>query len=641
MYAPPPRHRTHVAPSASAASAAPPFAGPDSDRRAALHGRVNVNGAAEGRAEAQKVVLRCVPDLLQAFEPVDADQRESRSSLPSNDDPAFYSAQAIPRNATALNGAGRSAANSSLTNRGSKLASSADEHARLGRLGTWTSGDVFNRSTLDGPGTDDEAASLKGQKRSRGPAGTGAKRRRGLAPNEFSLSSSEDELSAADDDEAAPYVPFIHPLTSTHDARPSQPVLPPTPLDPPSLLASPTLSHLFSKRNRTFEQIAMSASAMIESDLDVVRAVKEVGEVLRGCAGAGKGGARWMEAALAALDASEATKEKPAPDAPPDAPAVEPTSNTVVEPDLVKAEAPEMDIDSTAPAEAVAVGDHSPPEVEAMTRSGSPSQSSRTGTVDDSPYQGFSGPRRSSRRVPRGGATTIGDEDDRRSFPNGGPTSAADDLDPRLKLLADPTPWLTSLFVDPSGADVRLPVHQYAAVAAHSGTELGPDGLPLDPDAHMETLTPDQQKASLATCAFEVARFLADLEDYGGRLAEVRDGCLGVERRRKGVWSLVKIAAVGYEETSTGKAALYGPGGYPLGGAGYAGVSEGPSRGIGAGAGSGVYDGFQYADAGLVGAGGALMGNTTGPTARASGRGRGRGRGRGAARRQEDASAAE
>lgn len=38
----------------------------------------------------------------------------------------------------------------------------------------------------------------------------------------------------------------------------------------------------------------------------------------------------------------------------------------------------------------------------------------------------------------------------------------------------------------------------------------------------------------------DLHRFLADSMEYRARLAEIRDGILGVERRRKGMWKVVR-----------------------------------------------------------------------------------------------------
>lgn len=41
----------------------------------------------------------------------------------------------------------------------------------------------------------------------------------------------------------------------------------------------------------------------------------------------------------------------------------------------------------------------------------------------------------------------------------------------------------------------------------------------------------------------DLHRFLADSLEYRERLAEIRDGVLGVERRRKGMWKVVRMVA--------------------------------------------------------------------------------------------------
>lgn len=46
----------------------------------------------------------------------------------------------------------------------------------------------------------------------------------------------------------------------------------------------------------------------------------------------------------------------------------------------------------------------------------------------------------------------------------------------------------------------------------------------------------------------DLHRFLADSLEYRSRLAEIRDGVLGVERRRKGMWRLVRATALDWLE---------------------------------------------------------------------------------------------
>lgn len=51
----------------------------------------------------------------------------------------------------------------------------------------------------------------------------------------------------------------------------------------------------------------------------------------------------------------------------------------------------------------------------------------------------------------------------------------------------------------------------------------------------------------------DLHRFLADTLEYRARLSEIRDGVLGVERRRKGMWRVVRTVAMDWlEEEESG-----------------------------------------------------------------------------------------
>lgn len=46
----------------------------------------------------------------------------------------------------------------------------------------------------------------------------------------------------------------------------------------------------------------------------------------------------------------------------------------------------------------------------------------------------------------------------------------------------------------------------------------------------------------------DLHRFLADSLEYRARLEEIRDGVLGIERRRKGMWKVVRMVAADWIE---------------------------------------------------------------------------------------------
>ncbi|BGP29167.1 hypothetical protein JCM10296v2_000905 [Rhodotorula toruloides] len=74
-----------------------------------------------------------------------------------------------------------------------------------------------------------------------------------------------------------------------------------------------------------------------------------------------------------------------------------------------------------------------------------------------------------------------------------------------------------------------------------------------------DTLTPNEQEVLLHDCLTDLHRFLADTLEYRARLSEIRDGVLGVERRRKGMWRVVRTVAMDWlEEEESGMGVGHG-----------------------------------------------------------------------------------
>jgi hypothetical protein len=120
-------------------------------------------------------------------------------------------------------------------------------------------------------------------------------------------------------------------------------------------------------------------------------------------------------------------------------------------------------------------------------------------------------------------------------------------LHPAVRRLVDPEPWVRSLFI--SDSDVAIhpppassglhPVQQPpappAVPSAASGSAAAAAGTPP------VVLTPEEQVASLRSSLAELQRLLEDSVEYQERLAEIRDGVLGVERRRKAFRYLIRV----------------------------------------------------------------------------------------------------
>ncbi|GAA5997114.1 uncharacterized protein JCM10292_006218 [Rhodotorula paludigena] len=100
--------------------------------------------------------------------------------------------------------------------------------------------------------------------------------------------------------------------------------------------------------------------------------------------------------------------------------------------------------------------------------------------------------------------------------------------------MVDPEVFVRSLFV--SGDKVEME----RVVPAPGGGVVG--------TGQMETLTPNEQEVLLHDCLTDLHRFLADTLEYRSRLLEIRDGTLGVERRRKGMHKAVRTVAMDWLE---------------------------------------------------------------------------------------------
>ncbi|KAL8291942.1 hypothetical protein RQP46_002200 [Phenoliferia psychrophenolica] len=126
----------------------------------------------------------------------------------------------------------------------------------------------------------------------------------------------------------------------------------------------------------------------------------------------------------------------------------------------------------------------------------------------------------SSEPLARGGPSTVQRQP--------GSRIPLEELPEYAKRLVDPEIYVRSLFV--SKEPVQLPVQQ------------------INGPATLEFLSPNEQEVMVHDCLTDLHRFLADSLEYRSRLAEIRDGVLGVERRRKGMWRLVRATALDWLE---------------------------------------------------------------------------------------------
>ncbi|KAM0792793.1 hypothetical protein ACM66B_002562 [Microbotryomycetes sp. NB124-2] len=170
-------------------------------------------------------------------------------------------------------------------------------------------------------------------------------------------------------------------------------------------------------------------------------------------------------------------------------------------------------------------------------------------TSDDDAYEDAAEDRRIAAAAAKRRAGQF-DEDDDAGTGSGPGSRRGDDTPPRIveeelpeyaKRLVDPEVYVRSLFV--SEDKVELPA-------------VVPMGAAPPPPGTMDVLSPNEQEVLLHDCLTDLHRFLADTLEYRNRVAEIRDGVLGIERRRKGMWKVVRTVAADWLEEEEQAAAL-------------------------------------------------------------------------------------
>ncbi|KAI5477080.1 hypothetical protein MNV49_006879 [Pseudohyphozyma bogoriensis] len=91
--------------------------------------------------------------------------------------------------------------------------------------------------------------------------------------------------------------------------------------------------------------------------------------------------------------------------------------------------------------------------------------------------------------------------------------------------LVDPEVYVRSLFVSEEHVELVVPIPSHNGGPPTMGTDL---------------FSPNEQEVLVHDCLTDLHKFLADSLEYRARLAEIRDGVLGVERRRKGMWKVLR-----------------------------------------------------------------------------------------------------
>jgi hypothetical protein len=132
--------------------------------------------------------------------------------------------------------------------------------------------------------------------------------------------------------------------------------------------------------------------------------------------------------------------------------------------------------------------------------------------------------------------------DEEEDGEDGGLGGGGRGLHPAVQRLVDPEPWVRSLFV--SDTDVS-----FSATSSSDALPPPPAGSGATSSATGSTpvvLTPEEQLASVRSCLADLQRFLEDNIEYRDRLSEVREGILGIERRRKAFRHLIHVCELAF-----------------------------------------------------------------------------------------------
>jgi hypothetical protein len=207
-----------------------------------------------------------------------------------------------------------------------------------------------------------------------------------------------------------------------------------------------------------------------------------------------------------------------------------------------------MDVD--APASAAA--DPSAEDEAAATLMGG---GARDDTRSSSPTSEFNASRRRSGRRAAAKATAANANIGRERSPSGEPAGDVDsdvisDSGPGLAPAVAPVPApavrqpevLLEMPADvPEGGHLPPSLRRLANPDLHVRSLFITEDAPVAISDSATALDAQEQAATLQNSLMELNRFFADTVEYRERLGEIRDGALGVERRRKGLFAILKV----------------------------------------------------------------------------------------------------
>lgn len=304
----------------------------------------------------------------------------------------------------------------------------------------------------------------------------------------------------------------VHP-----DDIPVEAVLPPPPRNPIDIFTSPSTIKLFSAKQSCLPDLALSAIGLIESDMICSKALTRACTTLRG------DDYNWdNNLADQAAEAKERQnkehaagrrKSQSVPAITPVEVAGEPKSTAEVEVEIDQAQDVQMADANTTQATTstdipVIVAEEAPmpPSPVKVEDAAEPVDEHAT---QSAPQQPAESGLRSSSTSPDIAMSSLS-----RPFVD----------DNKFKHLLNPQSHIESLFVSPT-AVVLPPMENF---------------LPRSQQPLPSIVSPADQQALLHVSLTELQRFLADSLEYQERLGEIRDGVLAVERRRQGLYAIIK-----------------------------------------------------------------------------------------------------
>ncbi|KAI8453969.1 hypothetical protein BY996DRAFT_4613318 [Phakopsora pachyrhizi] len=333
--------------------------------------------------------------------------------------------------------------------------------------------------------------------------------------NNYRSSSSNTTVTTSSDEDEQDEDSFL---------VPAYPSLPPTPLTPDEILKSKTLSKVFSTSNRSFYQISDSATGLIEADNGTCNKLTELVELLRGDITSQS----WIDVMENIL------------------------ARDHQEDNVGRLSGNGQRLIRTSTKGGNVNRDQSNNQHQLHQQCSSKSSSILTSDLSSS----SNGSADSNLNLGHGHQRDLLKADDGSN----GYDVSNEAIPKEYRIAAQAPRIVQSLFISSSTIPFQKDNHQLQANHTEKhprhrqdqsmAKRLREDNQEGTAEEDLESLTREEQLELFRDSVYELNRFLGDLVGYRDRLMEIRDGCLKIEKRRRAIWSIVKICAKGFEELS-------------------------------------------------------------------------------------------